>query len=88
MKETWKILNGLINKKGKQIDMEFNGDDSKITGDKAIANGFNKFFVNIGPSLAKRIPKCNDILFTQNLPDKVEDTKFLHPVTEEEMLQP
>ena len=64
--------------------MEFNGDDSKITGDKAIANGFNNFFVNIGPSLAKRIPKCNDILFTQYLPDKVEDTMFLQPVTEED----
>ena len=30
MKETWKILNGLINKKskGKQISTEFNGDSS------------------------------------------------------------
>ena len=45
MTETWKILNGLINKKkskGKQISTEFNGDESKITGD----NGFNNFFVN------------------------------------------
>ena len=67
--------------------MEFNGDDSKITGDKAIANGFNNFFVNIGPSLAKRIPKCNDILFTQYLPDKIDDTMFLQPVTEEDILQ-
>ena len=39
MKETWKILNGLINKKskGKQISTEFNGDESKTTGDKTIA---------------------------------------------------
>ena len=60
MKVTWKLINGLINKKskGKQISTEFNGDESKITGDKTIANGFNNFFVNIGPSLAKRIPKC------------------------------
>ena len=31
MKETWKILNGLINKKikGKQISTESNGDESK-----------------------------------------------------------
>ena len=89
MKETWKILNSLINKKskGKQISTEFNGDESKITGDKTIANGFNNFFVNIGPSLAKRIPKCKDSLFTQFLPDKVEDTMFLQPVTEEEIMQ-
>ena len=89
MKETWKILNGLINKKskGKQISTEFNGDESKITGDKTIANGFNNFFVNIGPSLAKRIPKCKDSLFMQFLPDKIEDTMFLQPVTEEEIMQ-
>ena len=89
MKETWKILNGLINKKskGKQISTEFNGDESKITGDKTIANGFNNVFVNIGPSLAKRIPKCKDSLFTQFLPDKIEDTMFLQPVTEEEIMQ-
>ena len=89
MKETWKILNGLINKKskGKQISTEFNGDESKITGNKTIANGFNNFFVNIGPSLAKRIPKCKDSLFTQFLPDKIEDTMFLQPVTEEEIMQ-
>ena len=89
MKETWKILNGIINKKskGKQISTEFNGDESNITGDKTIANGFNNFFVNIGPSLAKRIPKCKDSLFTQFLPDTVEDTMFLRPVTEEEIMQ-
>ena len=89
MKETWKILNGLINKKskGKQISTELNGDESKITGDKTIANGFNNFFVNIGPSLAKIIPKCKDSLFTQFLPDKIEDTMFLQPVTEEEIMQ-
>ena len=89
LKETWKILNGLINKKnskGKQISTEFNGDESKITGDKTIANGFNTFFVNIGPSLAKRIPKSKDS-FTQFLPDKIEDTMFLQPVTEEEIMQ-
>ena len=89
MKETWKILNGLINKKskGKQISTEFNGDESTITGDKTIANGFNNFFVNIGPSLAKIIPKCKDSLFTQFLPDKIEDTMFLQPVTEEDIMQ-
>ena len=32
----------------------------KITGDKTIANGFNNLFVNIGPSLAKIIPKWKD----------------------------
>ena len=79
---------GLINKKskGKQIRTEFNGDESQITGDKTIANGFNNVFVNIGPSLAKRIPKSKDS-FTHFLPDKIEDTMFLQPVTEEYIMQ-
>ena len=74
-------------RKGKQISTEINGDESKVTGNKSIANGLNKLFVNIGPSLAKIIPKCNVILFTQYLPDTVEDTLLLQPVTEEEMMQ-
>ena len=43
--------------------------------------------IDIGPSLTKRIPKCKDSLFTQFLPDKIEDTMFLQPVTEEEIMQ-
>ena len=31
--------------------------------------------------------KAYDILFTQYLPDKIEDTMFLQPVTEEEIMQ-
>ena len=34
---------------------EFVNDNCTIKGDKNIANGFNKFFVNVGPSLASKI---------------------------------
>ena len=43
-------------------------------------------FVNIGPSLAKIIPKSK-YSFTQFLPDNIEDTMVLQPVTEEEIMQ-
>ena len=43
-------------------------------------------FVNVGPSLANNIPRSNDV-FTRYLSDKVEETLFLKPVTEEEIIK-
>ena len=61
VKETWKIINSLINKqsKKKMCYTEFSSNGHTIIGDKNVANyiyGFNQFFVNIGPALASDIP--------------------------------
>ena len=60
LKETWKLLNSIINKKKKtmQVGHEFENKGESITGDEHIANGFNDYFVNVGPSLADNIPGC------------------------------
>ena len=55
-----------------------------MRGDKNIANGFNNFFVDIGPALANNIPKTGDV-FAQYLSVNVNDTMFIEPVTEEEI---
>ena len=62
IKETWKILNCLINKqnKSKPYSTEFIKNGNIVRGDNNIANGFNNFFVDIGPSLANNIPKTDD----------------------------
>ena len=88
MKETWKILNTLINKKKKssQYPTQFNDDARKVTGNFDIANGFNRFFSNIGPALARNIPKGNTT-FTNYLNQKVEESIFLNPVTDEEIIE-
>ena len=59
MKETWKILNTVINKKEKrsQYHTQFNDDARKVTGNIDIANGFNRLFSNI--ALARNIPNGN-----------------------------
>ena len=90
IKETWKIINSLINKETKPkakettYPTEFRSNGTTITGNKNIANCFNHFFVNIGPSLtlglANKIPRSNNV-FTRYLSDKVDDTLFLKPVT-------
>ena len=68
---------------------EFNSNEQNISGDKNVANGFNQFFVNIGPALASDIPKSNsDNDFTQYL-SNMSNTNYLYmePVTEEEIIQ-
>ena len=48
----------LVNKKKKtmQVGNEFENKGESITGDEHIANGFNNYFVIVGPSLADNIP--------------------------------
>ena len=43
------------------------------------------FFVDIGPALANNSPKTDDV-FTQYLSVNANDTMFIEPVTEEEIL--
>ena len=53
MKETWKIINSLLNKsKGKN-------NNTKDTDYNIIANKFCRYFSNIGSNLAKKIPEVD-----------------------------
>ena len=90
LKETWKLLNSIINKKKKTMLLgnEFEKNGEPITGNENIANGFNNYFVNVGPSLAYNIP-VTDTHFSQYLSDStnVKNSLFLNPVTEDEILR-
>ena len=57
IKGTWKILNSVIKKSNcnNMYPEEFVNNNQVINGDENIANGFNDFFVNIGPNLANNI---------------------------------
>ena len=60
IKETWKILNDIMNKKSKKTTNPQNFIDSEgntITDEKTAANQFNEFFINVGPNLAAKIKK-------------------------------
>ena len=39
-----------------QVGNEFENKGESIKEDQHIANGFNNYFVNVGPSLADNIP--------------------------------
>ena len=90
LKETWKLLNSIINTKKKtmQVGNEFENKGESVTGDEHIANGFNNYFVNVGPSLADNIPDT-DTQFSQYLSasTNVKNSLFLNPVTDVDILQ-
>ena len=57
MKKTWSTIKAIFNKSNSQTDLPtyFQQDGVKISNSTDIANGFNDFFVKIGPSLAQNI---------------------------------
>ena len=89
-KETWKILNTIINKR--QNESSF--PDSFITGGITVSNkndiadGFNHLFANIGKELADKIdpPANDDASIHDYLEDKNKNSMFLSPTTEDDVI--
>ena len=81
----WEIIKQVINrKKGLKINDKFMDNNNLITDPKSIADGFNNYYVNIGPTLASKIPE-NNISHRQLLPDSIEPSLFLKPTNELEI---
>ena len=61
IKNTWMILKNVINKNVSKISSHnsFTYRGSKVTNSDQIANIFNEYFVNVGPSFAKNIDIVN-----------------------------
>ena len=58
LKKTWGIIKQVINKsKCSKLSSEFSHNGSILNDKKSIANAFNDYFVNIGPTLASKIPQ-------------------------------
>jgi len=94
MQGTWKILKQIIGKQSnKPVCNVFVENDLKITNHRDIAEGFNNFFVNVGPNLASKIkPPKNGLrnnINSQSFPNGVDilESLFLKPVTEDELLR-
>ena len=58
---TWNVINEILNKKRvKSTNVNYLMHNGKrCTDNKRIANIFNNFFKNIGPSLANNLPNAN-----------------------------
>ena len=73
LKETWKLLDGVINK----LNI-FNHGNQTLSDPVEIVKQFCEYFANVGPNLAKQIPLV-DIPFNSFLTDRISETIFIYP---------
>ena len=84
--KSWKIIKSVLNKSHtKNIQRTFSANGKLITDKKEIAENFNDFFVNIGPTLSNKIP------FTEgNIQDyltRAQNRILLSPVDKAEITE-
>ena len=82
---TWNIINLLVNTKGqKNFPSKFNTAGHHTSSSHDIANAFNNYFTQVGPSLYRQIPHVNTN-YGVHLTNPNENSIFLNPVTKTEM---
>ena len=82
LRKVWTIIKQVINrKKSSKIHDKFMHNNKVNTDPKTIADGFNNYFVNIGPTLASKIPD-NNVSHRQFLSDSIKPSLFLKPTNE------
>ena len=86
MRKTWNIIKGIINKNRViKTQNKFKLNDNTIIADpKIVCNKFNDFFVNVGPSLAAKIPKL-DLNPEQFMGNRLVNSMYIEPVNEVEI---
>ena len=85
LKKSWKILKDIINKKKSSSRFSKFIVNKSITTDKQkIAEGFNDFYINVGPELAKNIPEVN-CSPADLLKDRVVNNMILNEVCLDEL---
>ena len=88
VKATWKVLNEILNRnKGRRgLPSVFRADSHDVSNPKEIANLFCKYFTNIGPNLASKIP-ASEKSHSSFLPPKLLNSIFLEVASEEEIIE-
>ena len=88
MKKTWQVLNQCMgkNKSRSSLPKCFKVNNVEINDSEEIANGFNNFFVNVGPSLAENIPKSDEDSFKDYIQYKSGYSMFLEPTCAKEIM--
>ena len=86
LKTTWKLLNEVINKRKSKLSLptSYKSEGRTLTDPMEIADRFCKYFTNIGPNLAKSIPKVNPS-FRSYLGDNIRPSINLKPTTKSEL---
>lgn len=86
IKKTWQVIKNILNKsKGPALVDSFKSNGNIISDKREVANKFNEYFANIGPSLAKKIPK-NTISHSSFLNGNYKTSFSVFPTTPEEII--
>ena len=86
LRKSWNIIKQIINrKKCSKTPKYFYVQDKKTDDRNEISDGFNRFYVNLGPSLAKKIPQSH-LNPMSLLKDSLSSSIFLTTVNEEEII--
>ena len=85
LKKTWMVIKDLINKKkSSKASSRFYIDNICTTNKQTIADRFNSYFVNIGPTLANKIPEIKKSPL-DNMGPRNSNSIFIAPVVENEV---
>ena len=84
IKKTWKAIKEIMGNPNNNstVPEYFMINNVKYTEPSIIANKFNNFFVNIGPSLANKIPHYQNLSFKNFLTNNIETMFQFEKVTE------
>ena len=87
MKETWKLINNIMNKRKKKITVIKKmkcENGTVVTDQEQICNVLNKHFVLNGPKLARNIPNSDKIATDFLREQAVTESIFMSPTDKEE----
>ena len=77
MKESWKTINELLNKRSKSSNIDCIKDSGNATiNKKEISNTINRFFCTIGENLASKIEAVPNPLLSWNFDNTNDNVKF------------
>ena len=86
LKKSWILLKEVINRnKTRDCSSKFLLNGECITDKSKIANGYNSYFVNVGPNLANNIPDTT-ISPLNNMNERNAFTFYINPTTETEII--
>ena len=85
LKKIWQILKEIINRNQRSsISSRFMINNQIVINKQTIADGFNSFYINVGPTLAKNIPNVNKTPCSF-IKRSFNHTMHVDPVTSEEI---
>ena len=86
MKNTWKIINNVLNKNRKKSQIsKINNEGTIVDDPTSIAETFNEYFSQIGSNLAKKVPQSNEP-FYEYLDNPNQHSLFFTPTNEDEII--